>query len=202
MDCRGAGKQPIMSVPVAVLISGRGSNMEALIKATNNTGFPARIALVISNNKEAKGLSIAHQYGVKTLTIEHTGYKNRECFEEALHNALVSNQVQLVCLAGFMRILGAGFVNQWKGKLINIHPSLLPDLKGLNTHERAIEAGLKRHGCTVHFVSAEMDEGPIIAQASVPVLAGDTGDILAKRVIESEHWLYPACLASMANGNI
>ena len=191
-----------MSIPVAVLISGRGSNMEALIKATNTPGYPARIALIISNKREAKGLSIARQYGIETQVIAHEDYDDREHFEDALHNALTSHQVQLVCLAGFMRILGAGFVNQWKGKMINIHPSLLPALKGLNTHERAIQAGLKRHGCSVHFVSADMDEGPIIAQAAVPILAGDTGDQLAKRVIESEHWLYPACLASLANGDI
>jgi len=191
-----------VTVPTAVLISGRGSNMEALIKASNKPGFPARISLVISNKKEAKGLSIAHAYGIKTQIISHTDYATRENFEAALHKALTVNQIQLVCLAGFMRILGADFVGQWTGKMINIHPSLLPALKGLNTHERAIQAGMKRHGCTVHFVSPEMDEGPIIAQAAVPVLTDDTSDILAKRVIESEHWLYPACLSSLAKGDV
>jgi phosphoribosylglycinamide formyltransferase 1 len=191
-----------MSVSVAVLISGRGSNMEALIKAANTPGYPARIALVIANKKDAKGLSIARQHEIKTLVIDHTRYANRDLFEEALHNALVSNKVQLVCLAGFMRILGAAFVKKWRGKLINIHPSLLPSLKGLNTHKRALEAGLKRHGCTVHFVSAEMDEGPIIAQAGVPVLYNDTVETLSNRVLESEHFLYPDCLSSLAHGDI
>ncbi len=191
-----------MSIPVAVLISGRGSNMEALIKAANRPGYPARISLVISNKKEAKGLSIAQEYGIRTQIIAHEDYETREHFESALHNVLIENQIQLVCLAGFMRILGAEFVGKWAGKILNIHPSLLPALKGLNTHERAIQARMRRHGCTVHFVSAEMDEGPIIAQAAISVHVDDTSDTLAKRVIESEHWLYPACLRSLACGDV
>ncbi len=189
-----------MSVPVGVLISGRGSNMQALVKACETPGFPAHIALVIANRPDAKGLEFAKTKGIKTKLIDHTVYQTKQEFEAALTNTLIENGIQIVCLAGFMRLLGTGFVNEWQGKLINIHPSLLPAFKGLNTHKRALESGVKHHGCTVHFVDAEMDEGPIIGQMAVPVYKTDTPDILSARVLGEEHKLYPACLYRLVRG--
>ena len=191
-----------MSLPVAVLISGRGSNMQALLKACDGPDFPAHIALVISNKNDAYGIDIAKQYNVKTEIICHNNYDNRTAFEVALNQCLTANGIKIVCLAGFMRLLGRDFVEEWYGRLINIHPSLLPSFKGLDTHARALETGVKLHGCTVHYVSPEMDEGPIIGQAAVLVYGNDNADTLRARVLEAEHQLYPVCLESLALGQI
>ena len=185
---------------IGVLISGRGSNMEALIEACNDPDYPAEIVTVISNRPDAPGLENASQAGIATQVIDHKSYPSREAFEADLDAALRAANVELVCNAGFMRLLTEGFVEAWRDKQLNIHPSLLPAFKGLDTHERAIETGVKIAGCTVHFVRTEMDSGPIIAQAAVPVLAGDTADTLAARVLEAEHRLYPHALALVASG--
>lgn len=191
---------------VGVLISGRGSNMKALIDAAKAAEFPAEIALVISNVPGAAGLAIAEADRVATLTLDHKsfgkGADGKRKFEAALTNALKSAAVDLVCLAGFMRLLSADFVNDWAGRLINIHPSLLPAFKGINVHAEMLRAGVKIAGCTVHFVSAEMDAGPIIGQAAVPVLSGDTPETLAARILEQEHLLYPECLRRIAQGGV
>jgi phosphoribosylglycinamide formyltransferase-1 len=185
---------------VAVLISGRGSNMASLIDAARDDGYPAEIALVVSNRPEAAGLARAHSEGIATAVIDHTRYgKDREAFERALQNVLLTHRIDLVCLAGFMRLLTPWFVGQWDGRMLNIHPALLPAFKGLHTHERALQAGAKAHGATVHFVSPEMDSGEIILQAEVPVLPGDTPETLAARVLEAEHRIYPQALRQVAD---
>src|ERR1700678_3654843 len=177
---------------VAVLISGRGSNMAALIEAAKTDDYPAEVALVVSNRADAAGLGHARGHGVATALIDHREFgEDREAFERALDEILRANRIEIVCLAGFMRVLTPWFVARWSGRLLNIHPALLPHFKGLDTHRRAIEAGVPRHGATVHFVSVEMDAGPIIAQDSVPVLPGDTEETLAARVLELEHRIYP-----------
>jgi phosphoribosylglycinamide formyltransferase-1 len=184
---------------VAVLISGRGSNMASLIAAAKDDSYPAEIALVLSNRPDAPGLATAISQGITTAVVDHTHYgKDREAFERALQDTLATNRIELVCLAGFMRLLTPWFVGQWQGRMLNIHPALLPAFKGLHTHERALEAGVKTHGATVHFVSPEMDSGPIILQAEVPVLPGDTADTLAARVLEAEHRIYPQALRKVA----
>ena len=180
--------------PIAVLISGRGSNLQCLIDACMNEDYPARIVAVISNRPDAYGLERAREAGISAIAIDHKAYASRESFEAALDSALREAGAEFVCLAGFMRILTEGFVNQWDGRMINIHPSLLPKFKGVDTHKRAIEAGESAHGCTVHWVTPGMDEGPVIAQARVPVLPGDTPETLAARVLVEEHRLYPAAL--------
>ncbi|HCY56792.1 MAG TPA: phosphoribosylglycinamide formyltransferase [Oceanicaulis sp.] len=180
--------------PIAVLISGRGSNLQCLIDACMNEDYPARIVAVISNRPDAYGLERAREAGISAIAIDHKAYASRESFEAALDSALREAGAEFVCLAGFMRILTEGFVNQWDGRMINIHPSLLPKFKGVDTHKRAIEAGESEHGCTVHWVTPGMDEGPVIAQARVPVLPGDTPETLAARVLVEEHRLYPAAL--------
>lgn len=185
---------------LAILISGRGSNMQALIDACAQPDFPAEIALVLSNRPDAGGLDRAKDAGLPTAIVDHAGYETREAFEAVMSDLIEAAGAQLVCLAGFMRLLTADFVNHWRDRLINIHPSLLPAFPGLHTHERAIEAGVKLHGCTVHFVRAEMDNGPIIGQAAVPVLSGDTPADLAARVLAAEHQLYPACVKLVASG--
>jgi len=185
---------------VAILISGRGSNMAALIEAARAPDYPAQIALVLSNKRDAGGLALAREAGIATEIVESGDYPGRDAFEAALQERLSAHRIELVCLAGFMRILSAPFVERWRGRLINIHPSLLPDLRGLHTHERALAAGLKEHGCTVHFVEPELDAGPIIAQARVPVLPGDDADSLAARVLLEEHKLYPKALSRVAMG--
>jgi phosphoribosylglycinamide formyltransferase-1 len=186
---------------VAVLISGRGSNMASLIAAAKDDGYPAEIALGLSNRPDAPGLANAKTQGITTAVVDHTQYgKDREAFERALQDVLTAHRIELVCLAGFMRLLTPWFVGQWQGRMLNIHPALLPAFKGLHTHERALEAGVKTHGATVHFVSPEMDSGPIIAQAEVPVLPGDTPDTLAARVLEAEHRIYPQALRQVAQG--
>ena len=185
---------------LAILISGRGSNMQALIDACAQPDFPAEIALVLSNRPDAGGLDRAKDAGLPTAIVDHAGYETREAFEAVMSDLIEAAGAQLVCLAGFMRLLTPDFVNHWRDRLINIHPSLLPSFPGLHTHERAIEAGVKLHGCTVHFVRAEMDNGPIIGQAAVPVLSGDTPEDLAARVLAAEHQLYPACVKLVASG--
>ncbi|WP_291844753.1 phosphoribosylglycinamide formyltransferase [Maricaulis sp.] len=185
---------------IAVLISGRGSNMQALIEAAQDEDFPAEIVLVASNNPDAAGLEIARAAGIETEVVNHREFDDRESFEEALDSTIRLYGARIVCLAGFMRILTPWFTERWRDLLINIHPSLLPAFKGLHTHERALEAGVRIHGCTVHYVRPEMDDGPIIGQAAVPVLPGDTPDTLSARVLQAEHALYAQCVALACSG--
>lgn len=192
----------IKKVRTAILISGRGSNMQALADAARDDDYPAEIVLIASNRPDAAGLEWAKARGLPTLAIDHKNYANREAFEAALQNALASARTELVALAGFMRLMTADFVEHWRDRMINIHPSLLPSFKGLHTHERALDAGVKIAGCTVHFVRPKMDEGPIIGQAAVPVLSGDDPDTLAARVLAAEHRLYPASLKLVAGGQV
>lgn len=190
------------SLPLGVLISGRGSNLKALIDACAAADFPAHIACVISNKTDAYGLERAERAGIATMAISHTDYNSREAYDAALTDALHRAGVELVCLAGFMRLLTEGFVSRWRDRLINIHPSLLPSFKGLHTHETALQTGVKIHGCTVHMVRTEMDVGPIILQAAVPVITGDTSDTLAARVLEQEHRIYPLAVRLIAEQRI
>ncbi len=188
---------------VAVLISGRGSNMAALLAAAADPAYPAEVVLVLANNAGAAGLETARAAGVATAVVESRGFKgDRAGFEAAMQAELDRHGVELVALAGFMRVLTEGFVFSWFGRLVNIHPSLLPSFPGLETHERALAAGVRLHGCTVHLVSPGVDEGPILAQAAVPVLADDDADSLAARVLAQEHRLYPAALAWLAAGRV
>ncbi len=182
---------------LVILISGRGSNMRSIIEAANKGDLGAEIAAVISNRPGAGGLDVAKQAGIATAVIDHQAFNSREAFDLALAEKIDSYQPTFVILAGFMRILTAGFVEHFAGKLINIHPSLLPKFKGLHTHQRAIEAGEKEHGASVHFVTVELDDGPVILQAKVPVLPDDTADTLAARVLEQEHLLYPAAIKKL-----
>jgi phosphoribosylglycinamide formyltransferase 1 len=186
---------------VAVLISGRGSNMAALIEAAKTDDYPAEIVLVVSNRADAAGLGHARDQGVATALIEHRKFgEDREAFERALDEILRANRIEIVCLAGFMRVLTPWFVARWSGRLLNIHPALLPHFKGLDTHRRAIAAGAKRHGATVHFVVVEIDAGPVVAQEAIDVRNHDTEAALAKRVLEVEHRLYPRALREVAEG--
>lgn len=185
---------------VGVLVSGRGSNMAALIEAAADPSFPAEIVLVLSNRPGAGALDRAAAAGLPTAVVDHKAYPDRESFDRAVSAELEAAGVELICLAGFMRLLTPWFVESWRDRLINIHPALLPSYKGLHTHERALADGVKLHGCTVHVVRAEMDVGPIIAQAAVPVVEGDDPDSLAARVLKAEHALYPAALALFASG--
>jgi phosphoribosylglycinamide formyltransferase-1 len=186
---------------VAVLISGRGSNMAALIEAAKTADYPAEIALVVSNRADAAGLGHARGQGVATALIDHRKFgEDREAFERALDEILRANRIEIVCLAGFMRVLTPWFVARWSGRLLNIHPALLPHFKGLDTHRRAIAAGAKRHGATVHFVVAEIDAGPVIAKEAIDVRNDDTEAALAERVLEVEHRLYPRALREVAEG--
>lgn len=188
---------------VAILISGRGSNMAALIEAAQAPDYPAEIALVVSNRPDASGLVRAAQAGVATAVVDHTVFAgDREAFERALDATLAAHRIDLVCLAGFMRLLTPWLVTRWSGRMLNIHPALLPQFKGLDTHRRALAAGVQRHGATVHFVVPEMDSGPIIVQDSVPVVAGDTEQTLAARVLEIEHRIYPQALRLVAEGRM
>lgn len=188
---------------VAVLISGRGSNMAALIEAARDPGYPAEIALVVANRADAAGLERAEAAAIPTSVIEHARYgTDRDGFEQAIQAALDAHAIALVCLAGFMRLLSPRFVTRWDGRLINIHPSLLPAFKGLDTHAQALHAGVKIHGASVHFVVPEVDSGPIIAQGAVPVLDGDTAETLAGRVLAVEHRIYPLALKLVAEGRV
>jgi phosphoribosylglycinamide formyltransferase-1 len=188
---------------VAVLISGRGSNLEALIAAAREPTYPADIVLVVANRADAKGLERARQAGIAAAVVDHVSHGNdREAFERALQDVLEAHQVAFICLAGFMRLLTPWFVTRWQGRMLNIHPALLPAFKGLDTHARALTAGLKIHGATVHFVVAEMDSGPIVVQGAVPVFDDDTADTLAARVLAVEHQIYPLALRYLAEGRV
>lgn len=189
-----------MTRRVAILISGRGSNMASLIEAAQAASFPAEIALVLSNRPDAEGLERAKAAGIATLAIDHKVFPDRESFDQALDAALNERDIAFICLAGFMRVLCDRFVERWSGKMINIHPSLLPLYRGTQTHRRALEDGVLVHGCTVHFVVPELDAGPIIAQAVVPVVPGDTEESLAARVIAQEHRLYSQALRMICDG--
>ena len=186
-------------IKVAVLISGNGTNLQALIDACMAPSYPAEIVLVISNTANAKGIVRAREAGITTRIIDHTNYSSRKEFDTELSMTLSNSQCKLVCLAGFMRILSESFVNTWPNSILNIHPSLLPSFPGTKTHERALEAGVKVSGCTLHFVTAELDAGPIIGQAAVPVLENDTPKTLANRVLIEEHKLYALGLELVAN---
>ena len=185
-------------INLGVLISGRGSNLQALIDACQKPEFPARISIVISNVPDVHGLERAKNANIPTATVPHRGYKTREDFEKELQKVLKEAEVNVVCLAGFMRIVTPTFINKWTGRMINIHPSLLPDYKGLHTHERVLQDGKKETGCTVHYVVPEMDSGPIIVQKRVPVEPGDTPNSLAARVLEQEHIAYPEAVRIVA----
>ena len=188
---------------VAVLISGRGSNMAALIEAAKDDDYPAEIALVLSNRPDAAGLASAQAAGIATAVVDHTPHgKDREAFERAMQAELEAHRIDLVCLAGFLRLLTPWFVGHWQGRLLNIHPALLPAFKGLDTHERALAAGVKLHGATVHFVVPEMDSGPIIVQGAVPVHDDDTAETLGARVLTVEHRIYPLALRRVAAGRV
>jgi phosphoribosylglycinamide formyltransferase-1 len=187
---------------LAVLISGRGSNLQALIDACANEDFPAEIALVLSNKADALGLEHAEKAGIPTQTLNPKNFTDRDVFDAAMSEIIEASGAELVCLAGYMRLLSDGFVRTWRDKLINIHPSLLPSFKGLHVHEQVLEAGVRFSGCTVHFVRPAMDEGPIIAQAVVPVLPDDTPDVLAARILEQEHKLYPLAVRLIAEGRV
>ncbi len=185
---------------VGVLISGRGSNMRSLVEAARAPDFPAEITLVLSNIANAAGLEFARKQGVATTVVDHKAFSDRESFERAMHETLVGRGVELVCLAGFMRLLTPWFVEQWRGRMLNIHPALLPSFRGLHTHARALGEGVKIHGATVHFVVPEMDAGPIVVQAAVAVLEDDTPEALGARVLAQEHRIYPLALNLVARG--
>lgn len=186
----------------AIFISGRGSNMRSLVEAAKAPDYPAEIALVFSNRPEAEGLAFAKAQGIATAAVDHKIYAGRDEFEKSVQVLLDLHRIELICLAGFMRLLTPNFVRAWEHRLINVHPALLPAYRGLHTHERALADGVKIHGCTVHYVVPEMDQGPIIAQAAVAVLDDDTPETLAARVLTQEHLIYPAALARVAAGNL
>jgi phosphoribosylglycinamide formyltransferase-1 len=185
---------------VAILISGRGTNMVSLAEAARAPDYPAEIVLVISNRPNAAGIERARGLGLKTAVIDHKSFASREAFDEAVEAALMAERVELVCQAGFMRIQSAPFATRWTGRQLNIHPSLLPLFKGLHPHQQALDAGVRISGCTVHFVTPELDAGPIVAQAAVPVLATDTAATLEARILLAEHQLYPHALCLVASG--
>ena len=193
---------PNSRLRVAILISGRGSNMQALIEDCAQADSPAEIALVISNNADAGGLARAGAAGIATAVVSHHAFADRAAFEAEIDAKLHAAAIQFVCLAGFMRILSDEFVAAWRDRMINIHPSLLPSFRGLDTHARALAAGVRLHGCTVHFVRPEMDTGPIILQAAVPVDPADTADSLAAKVLSAEHRIYPMALRWIAEGRV
>jgi phosphoribosylglycinamide formyltransferase 1 len=187
----------------AVLISGRGSNMAALIAAARAADYPAEIALVLSNRPDAEGLATAQAAGLATAAVDHTPFgKDREAFELVMQRELAAQRIDLICLAGFLRLLTPGFVERWQGRMLNVHPALLPAFKGLDTHERALAAGVRIHGATVHFVVPEMDAGPVIAQGALAVRDDDTAETLAARVLAIEHKIYPAALRLVAEGRV
>ena len=187
---------------VVILISGRGSNLQAIVKDAKNEDCPYQVVAVISNNPHAEGLQFAQQHGIATAILNHKEFSNRETFDQALIQLIDQFKADVVALAGFMRILTNDFVEYFKGRLVNIHPSLLPNFAGLHTHQRAIEAGVSEHGATVHFVITEVDAGQIILQAKVPILKSDTTEILAARVLEEEHKIYPQALRLVAENKI
>ncbi len=194
--------KPATKLKVGILISGRGSNMAALVKATRAGDYPAQIALVVSNRADAAGLRTAADAGLATVVVPHKAFPDRESFDRAVSAELEKRGVELVVLAGFMRIFSPWFPQHWKDRIINIHPSLLPSFKGLNVQQQAIDAGARISGCTVHYVTDELDAGPIIAQAAVPVLQGDTADRLADRILRQEHRLYPLVVRWFGEGRV
>jgi phosphoribosylglycinamide formyltransferase-1 len=185
---------------IVILISGRGSNMEAIVRACATEGWAARVAAVVSNRADAAGLEFARQHGIATAVVEHTAFASRDEFDAELARVIDGFKPDVIALAGFMRILTDGFVERFEGRMVNVHPSLLPAFTGLHTHRRAIEAGCKLAGATVHFVTPALDHGPIIAQAVVPVLPGDTPEALSARVLEREHVLYPRAVRWLVHG--
>jgi phosphoribosylglycinamide formyltransferase-1 len=188
---------------VAVLISGRGSNMAALIEAAKAKDYPAEIVLVVSNRPEAGGLLVARAAGIATETVDHTKFSgDRNRFEHEIQSLLEKYRIEIICLAGFMRLLTADFLERWQWRILNIHPALLPDFKGLDTHKRVIDAGVKIHGATVHFVVPELDSGPVIAQGAITVRPGDSEEALAVRVLKVEHRIYPLALKLVAEGRV
>lgn len=191
----------VRKLRLGVMISGSGTNLQALIDACQQSGYPAKIEVVISNRPDAKGLDRARTAGLKAVTIDHKEFEERAAFEDAVHDCLTEHKVQLVCLAGFMRLLGADFVGRWKDRMINIHPSLLPSYKGLHTHARALEDGVRFAGCTIHYVRPEMDNGPIIMQAAIPISPDETEESLIAKTLTYEHRMYPAAVRLIAEGN-
>ncbi|HEY5339185.1 MAG TPA: phosphoribosylglycinamide formyltransferase [Rhizomicrobium sp.] len=189
-------------VRTAVFISGRGSNLSALIDAAKAPDYPAEIALVFSNKEDASGLDVARAADIPTKAISHKSFASREAFDAAIDTVLREAKIGLICEAGFMRIHSEWFVTRWKGRMINIHPSLLPAFPGIRVHQQALDAGVKISGCTAHFMIPELDSGPIIAQAAVPVLPGDTAETLAARILVEEHRIYPQALALVASGKV
>jgi phosphoribosylglycinamide formyltransferase-1 len=187
---------------IVILISGRGSNMEAIVEAARREGWDAQVAAVISNRPQAGGLRFAQAHGVATAVVDHKAFAERDAFDAALADAIDAHNPDLVVLAGFMRILGEAFVRRYEGRMLNIHPSLLPSFTGLHTHQRAIEAGCKAHGATVHFVTPALDHGPIVAQAVVPVLPDDTEETLSARVLQREHAMYPRAVRWFVHGEL
>ena len=187
---------------IAILISGRGSNMQRLIDAVAAPDFPAEIVCVISNRPKAKGLAVAAEAGIPTKIIDHTAFDSRAAFDAALGDALEAAGAELVCYAGFMRILTDDFAAKWEGRMVNIHPSLLPAFKGLNVQQQALDAGVTISGCTVHYITPALDSGPIIAQAAVPVLPGDDADTLSARILKAEHQLYPEAVRMIVTGEV
>lgn len=187
---------------LGVVISGGGTNLQALIDACESPDYPAEIKVVISNKPNAKGLERAERHGIKAICIDHTKYDTRTDFEAELHDCLKAHDVKLVCLAGFMRILGTDFVGRWKDRMINIHPSLLPAYKGLHTHARALEDGVRFAGCTIHYVRPEMDDGPIIMQAAIPIAADETEESLISKTLAYEHKMYPEAVRLIAEGKV
>jgi formyltetrahydrofolate-dependent phosphoribosylglycinamide formyltransferase len=187
---------------VVVLISGRGSNMNTLIAATMDPSYPARICGVISNRADAAGLKVAADHNIPTKTVSHRDFDSREAHDAAIDAALREMNAEIVCLAGYMRLMEDKIVADWSGRMINIHPALLPSFKGVDTHARALSAGVRIHGCSVHFVTQDMDDGPIICQAAVPVLTGDTEETLGARVLKAEHRIYPEALRMVADGHV
>jgi phosphoribosylglycinamide formyltransferase-1 len=197
-----SGQMP-RKLRVAIFISGRGSNMASLVKAANEPAFPAEIALIISNRPDAEGLRYAQNAGIACEVVDHKQFhEDREAFEQQLQTLLEINNIQFICLAGFMRLLTAGFVERWSGKILNIHPALLPDFKGLHTHERAIQAQVKIHGASVHFVVPKMDSGPLLVRVPIKIRKGESVERLAARVLTIEHRIYPAALKLVAEGRV
>jgi phosphoribosylglycinamide formyltransferase-1 len=196
---RGGG---VSKLKVAVLISGRGSNMESLARVCATEGFPAEICVVMSNKPEAAGLERAASFGIATAIVDHTEFDSKAGFEEAMIEALEGHGAELICLAGFMRVLSEGFVERFAHKILNIHPSLLPAFPGLHVQQKAIDGGVRYSGCTVHFVVPEVDAGPIIVQAVVPIEQEDSADTLAARILEQEHLIYPEAVKLFAEGRL
>jgi phosphoribosylglycinamide formyltransferase 1 len=187
---------------LVILISGRGSNMEAIVRACSNEAWPARVAAVIANRPDAAGLAFAASHGIATAVVDHRAFPDRDSFDAALAQEIDGFAPDLVVLAGFMRVLTAGFVDRYAGRMLNVHPSLLPSFPGLKTHQQALDAGVRLHGASVHFVTSQLDHGPIVAQSAVPVVAGDTPATLAERVLATEHIIYPRAVRWFVEGRL